>query len=93
MTSDKIYMYLMTDKMHPRKCTVYAFHPWEEKDKITCGVVLWIPRTTEQLIRTAAEQLKLESYDTCCIVTEDAEKILDVDMILDGQKLYLISEE
>nr|KAJ0217003.1 hypothetical protein LSAT_V11C300126990 [Lactuca sativa] len=65
------------DKMHPRKCTVYAFHPWEEKDKSTCGVVLWIPRTTEQLIRTAAEQLKLESYDTCCIVTEDAEKILD----------------
>ncbi|XP_023769988.1 potassium channel SKOR [Lactuca sativa] len=83
----------ITDKMHPRKCTVYAFHPWEEKDKITCGVVLWIPRTTEQLIKTAAEQLKLENYDTCCIVTEDAGKILDVDMILDGQKLYLISEE
>ncbi|CAI9276252.1 unnamed protein product [Lactuca saligna] len=46
-----------------------------------------------QVIKTAAEQLKLERYDTCCIVIEDAGKILDVDMILDGQKLYLISEE
>ncbi|GJU06175.1 potassium channel SKOR, partial [Tanacetum coccineum] len=82
-----------TDKMHPRKCTVYPFHPWERKENSRFGVVVWIPRTTDELIKTAAEQLKLHIRPTCCIVTEDAGKILDVDMVIDGQKLYLINEE
>ncbi|KAI3813789.1 hypothetical protein L1987_18524 [Smallanthus sonchifolius] len=56
------------------------------------GVVVWIPRTIDELIKVSAEQLKLNVHPTCCIVTEDAGKILDVDMITDGQKLYLISE-
>ncbi|PWA40679.1 STELAR K+ outward rectifier [Artemisia annua] len=82
-----------TDKMHPRKCTVYPFHPWERKENSRFGVVVWIPRTIDELIKTAAEQLKLHIHPTSCIVTEDAGKILDVDMIIDGQKLYLINEE
>lgn len=83
----------MTDKMHPRKCTVYPFHPWEKKENSRFGVVVWIPRTTNELMITAAEQLKFHLHPTSCLVTEDAGKILDVDMIIDGQKLYLISEE
>ncbi|KAI3712695.1 hypothetical protein L1987_71258 [Smallanthus sonchifolius] len=82
----------ITDKMHPRKCTVYPFHPWDRKENIRFGVVVWIPRTIDELIKVSAEQLKLNVHPTCCIVTEDAGKILDVDMITDGQKLYLISE-
>lgn len=78
--------------MHPRKCTVYHFHPWERNENNKFGVVVWIPRTTDELIKVSAELLKLDVHPTSCIVTEDAGKILDVDMITDGQKLYLISE-
>ncbi|KAI3665154.1 hypothetical protein L6452_43775 [Arctium lappa] len=83
----------ITDKMHPRKCTIYPFHPWEPKEKTRFGVVVWIPRTIDELIKMAAEQLKLQLHPDSCIVTEDAGKILDVDMIIDDQKLYLITEE
>ncbi|KAL8200265.1 hypothetical protein R6Q57_011604 [Mikania cordata] len=82
----------ITDKMHPRKCTVYPFHPWDRKDISRFGVVVWIPRTIDELIKVSSEQLKLNDHPTFCIVTEDAGKVLDVDMITDGQKLYLISE-
>ncbi|KAJ4961672.1 hypothetical protein NE237_021582 [Protea cynaroides] len=46
------------DKMHPRKCTVFPFHPWDPKEKRRPGIVLWIPRTMQELIKMAAEQLK-----------------------------------
>lgn len=81
----------ITERMHPRKCTVYPFHPWEPKKSSRFGVVLWIPRTIDELIKVAEEKLNVLPRDSR-IVTEDAGKILDVDMILDGQKLYLISE-
>uniref|UniRef100_A0A5B7B3V9 Potassium channel n=1 Tax=Davidia involucrata TaxID=16924 RepID=A0A5B7B3V9_DAVIN len=79
------------DKMHPRKCTVFPFHPWDPKEHRRHGIVLWIPHTIEELIKTAAEQLNFPCGS--CILSEDAGKILDMDMIGDGQKLYLISEK
>lgn len=76
--------------MHPRKCTVFHFHPWEPKDLRKHGVVLWIPKSMEELVTTASEQLNFPSGS--CILSEDAGKILDIGLISDGQKLYLISE-
>ncbi|XP_043719282.1 potassium channel KOR1-like isoform X2 [Telopea speciosissima] len=79
------------DKKHQhRKCTVFPYHPWDPKDKRREGIVLWIPRTMEELIKMAAEQLKC-AVDSC-ILSEEGGRILDVNMINDGQKLYLISE-
>ncbi|XVF23160.1 hypothetical protein REPUB_Repub13aG0013300 [Reevesia pubescens] len=80
----------ITDKMHPKKCTVFPFHPWDAKQQRRHGIVLWIPQTIEELVKTAAEQLDFPGG--YCILSEDAGKILDVDMINDGQKLYLIGE-
>ncbi|KAE9596129.1 putative potassium channel, voltage-dependent, EAG/ELK/ERG, ankyrin repeat-containing [Lupinus albus] len=79
-----------TDKMHPKKCTVFPFHPWDPKEHRRHGIVLWIPHTIEELIKTSAEQMELPSDS--CILSEDAGKITDVDMIKDGQKLYLVHE-
>ncbi|PPD77549.1 hypothetical protein GOBAR_DD25523 [Gossypium barbadense] len=77
-----------TDKIHPKKCTVFPFHPWDAKDQRRHGIVLWIPHTMEALVTTAAEQLDLAGAS--CMLTENGGKILDVDMINDGEKLYLI---
>ncbi|GFY87630.1 STELAR K+ outward rectifier [Actinidia rufa] len=82
-----------TDNAHLRKCTVFPFHPWDPKDKSKHGIVLWVPQTIEELIKTSAEQLNFPSGSRgSCILSEDAGKILNVDMISDGQKLYLISQ-
>ncbi|CAH1436932.1 unnamed protein product [Lactuca virosa] len=81
------------DKMSRKKCTVYEFHPWELKDERKYGVVLWVPDTIDELMKTAAKHLKLELSTGFCIVTEDVGKIVDVNMITDGQKLYLITME
>lgn len=80
----------ITEKIHQKKCTIFPFHPWDPKEDRKLGIVLWVPHTMEELIKAAAEQLQFPSGT--CIVSEDAGKILDVDMIDDGQKLYLISE-
>ncbi|KAE8700796.1 protein Rf1 [Hibiscus syriacus] len=80
----------ITDEIHPKKCTVFPFHPWDAQERRRPGIVLWIPRTVEALITTAAEQLDVAGAS--CILSEDGGKILDADLINDGQKLYLISE-
>ncbi|PON83170.1 Voltage dependent potassium channel [Trema orientale] len=80
----------ITDKMHPRKCTVFPFHPWDPKEHRRPGIVLWVPNSIEELIKTASEHLEISGGS--CILSEDAGKILDVDMINDGQKLYLVDE-
>ncbi|KAK8494265.1 hypothetical protein V6N13_138578 [Hibiscus sabdariffa] len=80
----------ITDKMHPKKCTVFPFHPWGAKEQRRPGIVLWIPHTVEALITAAAEQLGFAGAS--CILSEEGGKILDVDLIDDGQKLHLISE-
>ncbi|KAL2317285.1 hypothetical protein Fmac_031161 [Flemingia macrophylla] len=79
-----------TDKMHPKKCTVFPFHPWDPKDSRRYGIVLWVPHSIEELIRAAAEQTEI--FGDSCILSEDAGKITDVDMIKDGQKLYLVNQ-
>ncbi|KAL9459366.1 hypothetical protein AB3S75_002712 [Citrus x aurantiifolia] len=81
----------IADKRDPtRKCTVFPFHPWDAKESRRHGIVLWIPQNIEDLIKTAAEQLDFRGGD--CILSEEGGKILDVDMINDDQKLYLIQE-
>ncbi|XP_065850537.1 potassium channel SKOR-like isoform X1 [Euphorbia lathyris] len=72
-----------------RKCTIFPFHPWDPTDARRHGVVLWVPHTLEELVKAAME--KLESSSSC-ILSENGGKILDVNMISDGQKLYLVSE-
>lgn len=80
----------ITDKVHPKKCTVFPFHPWDPKEQRRNGIVLWIPHTIQELIITAAEQIGFSS--DACILSEDAGKIIDVSMIKDDQKLYLVNE-
>ncbi|KAK4480078.1 hypothetical protein RD792_013135 [Penstemon davidsonii] len=79
------------DKIHPRKCTVLPFHPWDPKEGRRHGIVMWVPHSMEELIKLAAKQLEM-SEDSFCILSEDGGKILEVDMIVDGQKLYIIRE-
>lgn len=76
--------------MHPRKCTVFPSHPWDPKEHRRPGIVLWVPTTIEELIKTAADELEISSAS--CILSEDAGKILDIDLINDGQKLYLAGD-
>lgn len=69
---------------------MYSSHPVDTKEKRRRGIVLWVPRSIEELIRTAAEQLNVP--EASCILSEDEAKITDVDLISDGQKLYLTVE-
>ncbi|KAL9233701.1 hypothetical protein vseg_008661 [Gypsophila vaccaria] len=80
------------DKMHPKKCTVFPFDPWTPKEDRVPGVVLWVPRSIQALVTTAAEHFQLSS-DSSCILSEDGGKIFDVDMIDEGQRLYFISNK
>ncbi|KAI5559498.1 hypothetical protein BDE02_17G115000 [Populus trichocarpa] len=79
-----------TEKVLPKKCTIFPFHPWAEEQRRP-GVVLWVPNTMEELVKAASEQLQFP--DGSCILSEDAGKILDVNMIDGGQKLYLTSDQ
>ncbi|KAG8076236.1 hypothetical protein GUJ93_ZPchr0006g44546 [Zizania palustris] len=83
------------DKMHPRRCSVFPYHPWDGGDKRREGVVVWIPHTIEGLIRSAQEKLGLSVSDSDSgarlrLLGEDGAKVQDVDMVNDGQKLYLV---
>ncbi|GMH30230.1 hypothetical protein Nepgr_032073 [Nepenthes gracilis] len=82
----------MIDKKQPsrNKCTVFPFHPWESKENRPLGMVLWLPGTIGELVKIAAEKLNFPSGS--CILSEDGGKISEVDMIDNGQKLYLINE-
>lgn len=81
-----------TDKTHFRKkCTVFPFHPRDAKDQRKHGIVFWIPHSIEELVKIAGEQINFPGGS--CILSEDGGKILDVDLINDGQKLYLVPEE
>ncbi|PWA43451.1 Ankyrin repeat-containing protein [Artemisia annua] len=78
--------------MKRKKCTIYPFQPWElPKNQNKYGVILWVPDTITELIEKAADHFKLDLPSTSCILTEEAGQILDVNMIIDGQKLYLIT--
>ncbi|KAK8615441.1 hypothetical protein V6N13_017030 [Hibiscus sabdariffa] len=78
-------------EMWKKKCTVFPFHPWHEKEERRRGVVLWVPQSMNELIKEAKEQLECgDGY--CCILSEDGAKILDTNMICNDQKLYLVNE-
>ena len=68
---------------------MFPFHPWEKVHR-RYGIVLWVPHNIEELIKFAVDQLGVPGGHL--MLSEDGGKILDVDMINDGQKLYLISE-
>ncbi|KAL0463277.1 UNVERIFIED_CONTAM: Potassium channel SKOR [Sesamum latifolium] len=80
----------VTDKKHTKKCTVFPFHPWDPKEGRKHGIVMWVPNTIDELIKAATKQLELP--DGSCILSEDGGKIFEVDMITDGQRLYMINE-
>lgn len=56
------------------------------------GVMVWIPSDLEKLIVTAAQELRLSDEASFVLLSEDEGRITDIDMISDGQKLYLISD-
>ncbi|KMS99189.1 hypothetical protein BVRB_2g047040 [Beta vulgaris subsp. vulgaris] len=80
----------LSDKKLRKKCTVFPFNPWGSKENRRPGIVLWVPRTIDDLAKLASEKLNFPSGS--CILSDDGGKILDIDMIENGQKLYLISE-
>ncbi|KAL5721917.1 hypothetical protein ACHQM5_005502 [Ranunculus cassubicifolius] len=82
---------MKTDNVRRKKCTVFPFHPWDPKEKRKQGIMLWVPQSIDELVKVAREKLKA-TLDCSCIVSEDVGQILDVDMICDGQKLYLVPE-
>ncbi|KAF3624700.1 Potassium channel SKOR [Capsicum annuum] len=49
----------ISDKLWPRKYTVFPFHPWESKDLSKHGVFLWIPQTIEELVGIRLSQTLL----------------------------------
>ncbi|KAJ8471887.1 hypothetical protein OPV22_026230 [Ensete ventricosum] len=78
------------DKTQPRRrCTVFPFHPWDPEEKRGEGVVLWIPHTVEELIKSSNELL---NYWGSRILSEDGGSISDAAMISDNQKLYLVAD-
>ncbi|XP_011083318.1 potassium channel SKOR [Sesamum indicum] len=79
------------DQLTRRKCTVFPGFPWDHRDGRSLGVVLWVPETIEQLIKTVKEQLSF--HGGSCLLSENGGKILDVSIILDDQKLFLASDE
>ncbi|KAF3552590.1 hypothetical protein DY000_02003544 [Brassica cretica] len=80
----------LKDRVYKKKCTVYSSHPNDANETRRRGIVLWVPRSIEELVRTAAEQLNVS--EASCVLSEDEGKIIDVDLISDGQKLYLTIE-
>ncbi|KAJ0987271.1 hypothetical protein J5N97_005627 [Dioscorea zingiberensis] len=81
--------FLVTGHIIRRRCRVFPFHPWDSTETRIEGVMLWVPKTMEDLIKSSTEQLKCSGS---CILSEDGARILDVEMISDGQKLYLVSD-
>ncbi|KAK4410727.1 Potassium channel SKOR [Sesamum angolense] len=79
------------EQLTRRKCTVFPGFPWDHRDGRSLGVVLWVPETIEQLIKTAKEQLSF--HGGSCLLSENGGKILDMSIILDDQKLFLASDE
>ncbi|XP_073150825.1 potassium channel SKOR-like isoform X2 [Henckelia pumila] len=78
------------DKVPSRKCTVFGGTPSDHREGRSFGVVVWVPKTIEELIETAATQLGFSG--ATCILSESGGKITDAGMISDDQKLFLARE-
>ncbi|CAE6201625.1 unnamed protein product [Arabidopsis arenosa] len=85
---------LQEKRIERRKCTIFPFHPKEAKEERSRkhGVMVWIPSDLKKLIVTAAQELGLSDEASFVLLSEDEGRITDIDMISDGQKLYLISD-
>ncbi|CAL5047102.1 unnamed protein product [Urochloa decumbens] len=87
------------DRMHhqPRRCSVFPYHPWraaEGSGERKEGVVVWIPHTVEGLVASAQEKLGVPGVtERMRLLCEDGARVLDVDTVSDGQKLYLVGGE
>lgn len=97
-SSDEDYPFLFrADKIHPRRCSVFPYHPWQAASgeaRRKEGVVLWIPHTIEGLVASAQEKLGVPGpASRMRVLSEDGARVLDVDMVNDGQKLYLVGGE
>ncbi|KAI9080052.1 hypothetical protein K1719_037985 [Acacia pycnantha] len=79
------------DEIPRKKCKVFPFHPWDQKEDRREGVVLWVPKSIEELVQLAMTHLN--SSSDSCILSEHGCKILDVDMIINDEKLFLVREE
>jgi hyperpolarization activated cyclic nucleotide-gated potassium channel 4 len=75
--------------MHPRRCSVFPNHPWDDVVEHKEGVGVWIPHTISGLIRSAQEKLGL-SGSCLRLLNQDGARVHDVDMVHDDQKLYLV---
>ncbi|XP_020271013.1 potassium channel KOR1-like [Asparagus officinalis] len=78
------------EKTHPRRCTVFPFHPWGPLEKNREGVMLWVPQDIDELISSALQKLKCSGT---FILSEDGGRILDAGMISDNDKLYLVADQ
>jgi potassium channel len=80
------------DKTHPRRCSVFPYHPWgggEARRKE--GVALWIPHSVDGLVASAQEKLGVPGpVSQLRLLSGDGARVLDVDIVNDGQKLYLV---
>lgn len=85
------------DKLHPRRCSVFPYHPWRAgtgEERRREGMVLWVPHTIEGLVASAQEKLGVPGPGSRLrLLCEDGARVLDVDMVNDGQKLYLVGGE
>lgn len=80
----------MTGKMTRKKCTVYAHYPWDHsKEERRQGVVMWIPESMEELIKEAKKHLKCPA-GSCILLSENGGRILDINMISNDQRLFLV---
>lgn len=70
---------------------MFPFHPHEEPSR-KHGVVVWLPSDLQKLVEIAAQELRLSNEASFVILSEEGGRIIDVDMISDGQKLYLTSD-
>ncbi|CAH9114440.1 unnamed protein product [Cuscuta epithymum] len=75
------------EKIPHKKCTVFQSYQGDARKQ---GVVLWVPGSVQELVETASEQLDFPSGSF--MLTEEGGRIIDVETINDGQKLYLMGE-
>ena len=71
---------------------MFPNHPWDVEAKRKEGVMLWTPHTIDGLVRLAQEKLG-SSGSRPRLLSEDGATVQDVDMVVDGQKLYLVGDE
>lgn len=70
-----------------KRVTMFPFHPWATAETRTAGVVVWTPRTIEELLEMAVEQF---GGSRSFILNSEGGEIRCVDLIAEGDKLYIV---